>query len=179
MLRLIEPSSWVAQPWKNGAGTTHELVRIPATAAYAVRISVAEITAPAPFSAFAGYKRWLYLLDGGPVTLSIDGTDTVLTAEGDGVSFAGDTNVAATAVARPSRDLNLMVATAHSVRCDIVRGPATESRKGSAVAVFVIAGTVTASGHVLGRHACAWGTDERLELEVGPDAIAAVISVDR
>ena len=68
---------------------THELVRWPAGDPFAIRISVAEITAPAPFSAFAGYRRWLYLLDGGPVTLWRDTGPLVLADPGDGLAFAG------------------------------------------------------------------------------------------
>ena len=177
MPRVIEPATWVAQPWRNGAGTTHELVRWPETGPFAIRISVAEITAPAPFSTFAGYRRWLYLLDGGPVTLAIDGRDTVLASPGDGVVFAGEASVAATVVARPSRDLNVMVDSAHAVRCELARGPVRLDLAGSAVSVFAIGGEVTISGRVLDRHACAWATDERLDVELGTDAIAAVLVV--
>lgn len=182
-MRIIEPAAWVSQPWKNGAGTTHELVRWPEDGPFAVRISVAEITAPAPFSAFTGYQRWLYLLDGGPVTLAIEGTDQVLAAAGDGVAFAGEARVAATTVARASRDLNFMVAADHAVRCEIVRGPARQALAGRAVAVFALAGDVTVSGftvaggHALAHHACAWATGESLDLALGEGAIAAVLAI--
>lgn len=171
-MRVIEPASWVAQPWKNGAGTTHELVRWPETGAFAIRISVAEITAPAPFSAFTGYRRWLYLLDGGPVTLAIDGADTVLAAPGDGVAFAGEASVAATVVARPSHDLNFMVEASRTARCELVRGPARLDLAGSAAAVFVIDGDVTVDGRPLGPRACAWATGEHVVVELAAGALA-------
>lgn len=179
MSRVIEPTTWVAQPWRNGAGTTHELVRWPETGTFAVRISVAEITAPAPFSAFAGYRRWLYLLDGGPVTLAIDGRDTMIAAPGDGVAFAGEARVAATVVARPSRDLNVMVETTRTARCEILRGASSHELDGSAVAVFAISGEVTVSSHVLGPQVCAWTTDEQVRVELAPGAVAAVLVVER
>ncbi len=188
LMRIIEPASWVAQPWKNGAGTTHELVRWPDEGPFAVRISVAEITAPAPFSAFAGYRRWLYLLDGGPVTLAIEGADHVLAAAGDGVAFPGEARVAATEVARASRDLNFMVAADRAVRCEIVRGPTRQVLAERIVAVFALAGDVTVARHALGadladashaleHHACAWTTDEALDLALGEGATAAVLAV--
>jgi environmental stress-induced protein Ves len=185
-MRVIEPDTWVAQPWRNGAGTTHELVRWPETGPFAIRISVADITAPAPFSAFAGYRRWLYLLDGGPVTLAIDGRDTVLGIPGESVAFAGEASVAATVVARPSRDLNFMAETTLSARCEVLRVASRHELDGSAVAVFAIRGEATVSTGstgvrrcVLGRHGCAWVTDGRIDVDLSPGAIAAVFVADR
>jgi environmental stress-induced protein Ves len=176
-MRVIEPGTWAPQPWRNGAGTTHELVRWPEADPFAIRISVADVTAPAPFSTFAGYTRWLYLLDGGPVTLAIDGSDTVLAGPGEGVEFAGDATVTATAVARSSRDLNVMVTATLSARCEILHGPASHELAGSAVAVFAIAGEVTVSRCALARHACAWATGERVGVELAAGASAAVLVV--
>ncbi len=183
-MQIIEPTAWHAQPWRNGAGVTHELVRWPEREPFEIRISVADITAPAPFSAFAGYRRWLYLLEGGPVTLAHDGAETVLAEPADGLAFAGDARVAATAVARPSRDLNFMVREALPARVQILYGGAHEELAGAAVAVFAIAGEVAlAAGagegrRVLGRHSCAWGTDARVVVELAADALAAALVVD-
>jgi uncharacterized protein len=182
-MQVIDPSAWIAQPWKNGAGVTHELVRWPEAEPFAIRISVANILAPAPFSAFAGYRRWLYLLDGGPVTLAVEGRELVLSAAADGLAFAGEANVAATVVARPSRDLNFMVLGELPARADILRGRASHALEGAAIAVFAISGDVAIGAgdehRVLERHGCAWLTGERAALELGDDAIAAALVVDR
>lgn len=176
-MQVIESTAWVPQPWRNGAGVTHELVRWPEADPFAIRISVADVTAPAPFSTFAGYTRWLYLLDGGPVTLAIAGSDTVLANPGDGIEFAGEVSVAATVVARPSRDLNFMVNTTLSTRCEILRGSSSHQLVGSAVAVFTVGGEVTVSRRVLARHACAWATDEGIDVDLSAGAIAAILVV--
>ena len=182
-MQVIDPSSWTAQPWRNGAGTTHELVRWPDADRFAVRISVADLTAPASFSTFTGYQRWLVLLDGGPVTLAIAGEPLVLAVPGDHVTFLGDTQVAATAVTGASRDLNFMVSAGSAARVEVVRGPATGRIAGAAVAVFTIAGEVAvgrgADPVILGRHACAWSTDHALTLAMPADALAAVLVVPR
>ena len=199
-MQIIEPTAWRSQPWRNGAGVTHELVRWPAGDAFAVRISVAEITAPAPFSAFAGYRRWLYLLDGGPVTLARGGADVILggpvtlarggedvilAEPGDGLAFAGEDRIAATAVARPSRDLNFMVSEALPARAAILRGGAREELAGAVVAVVAIAGEVVVAGaagadrRVLGRHGCAWDTGARIAVELAPGALAAALVIER
>lgn len=182
-MQIIEPNAWHAQPWRNGAGVTHELVRWPEAEPFAVRISVADITAPAPFSAFAGYRRWLYLLEGGPVTLAHGGQDVILAAPADGLAFAGDAQVAATAVARPSRDLNFMVREALPARVQILRGGAREELAGAAIAVFAIAGEVTVGAgddrRRLVRHGCAWCTDARAAVALAADALAAALVIER
>lgn len=190
MMMIFEPAAWRAQPWRNGAGVTHELVRWPDAEPFAVRISVADITAPAPFSAFSGYQRWLYLLEGGPVTLAVDGRDVVLAAPADGLAFAGEAAVRAVEVARPSRDLNFMVRAGLPARVALVRGGAGGERlelEGAAVAVFAIAGEVEVDAAAagggerrgLGRQGCAWATDARVAVELAAGAIAATLVVDR
>ena len=65
----IVPSQWRSQSWKNGRGTTSEVLRLPDSDDYDLRISVADVTESGPFSTFPGYTRWSLLLDGGPVWL--------------------------------------------------------------------------------------------------------------
>ncbi len=182
-MQLIEPSQWSPQPWRNGAGTTHELVRWPAADPFAVRISVADLIAPAPFSRFAGYQRWLVLLEGGPVTLAIAGAPVMLAAPGDEVTFAGEADVAATAVTGASRDLNIMVSAAVAAQVEVVRGPATRVVAGAVVAAFTIAGevAVASGGRTAGlaRHACAWATDAELTITVPAGALTAVVVMPR
>ncbi len=173
-MRIITPESWRPQPWRNGAGVTHELVRWPDDDAFVVRISVADVTAPAPFSEFPGLDRWLYLLAGGPVTLALASGEAVLVAPGDHVEFSGDARVAATAVARPSRDLNFMVR-AGRARAEL-RRTSTELA-GAAVVAFAIAGEVSANGAALAVHACAWATGETIQLALGPGALAATLVI--
>jgi uncharacterized protein len=181
-MQIIEPAAWRAQPWRNGAGVTHELVRWPEVDPYAIRISVADITAPAPFSAFAGYRRWLYLLEGGPVTLAQGDREVVLAAPADGLAFAGEAAVTAIGVARPSRDLNFMVRETLRARVEILRGGARGELAGAAVAVFAIAGEVAAGAGAdrrsLGRHGCAWCTDARIAVALAADALAAALVID-
>lgn len=66
---VITPDAWRAQPWKNGRGVTHEVLRLPDVDNYDLRISVARVTESGPFSTFPGYTRWS-LLDGGPIQLA-------------------------------------------------------------------------------------------------------------
>jgi len=67
--RLITPQEWTAQTWKNSNGITHEVCRWPDRDPFEVRVSIAGVTAPGPFSQFPGYHRWSLLLEGSPLTL--------------------------------------------------------------------------------------------------------------
>ena len=88
-MRVITPAAWVAQPWRNGRGVTHEIVRWPALpsaplaspdealrtgleAPYELRISLAAVTADGPFSTFPGQRRWSILAGAGGVALAPD-----------------------------------------------------------------------------------------------------------
>ncbi|WP_349745193.1 HutD/Ves family protein [Roseateles cavernae] len=57
------------QRWKNGGGWTRELLAWPRPDQWLLRISVADIEADGPFSAFPGIDRWFGVLQGGGVEL--------------------------------------------------------------------------------------------------------------
>jgi uncharacterized protein len=60
--------------WKNGGGTTRDLLVWPDEASWRLRISVAEILRDGPFSDYAGFERWFAVLRGTGVALQL-GTD--------------------------------------------------------------------------------------------------------
>lgn len=105
---VIQPTQWRPQPWKNGRGVTSEVLRVPDREDYEVRVSVAEVTAPGPFSTFPGYRRATTLLGGGPIALVIDGVVRPL-ARGVLVDFAGEAACEAREVAAPAHLLNVLV----------------------------------------------------------------------
>lgn len=70
MTRDLAPRAWRAQPWKNGGGTTHEIVRWPDVEDYDVRVSVADVAASATFSQFPGYRRWSVLIESSLIVLA-------------------------------------------------------------------------------------------------------------
>lgn len=78
----IHPNDWVVQPWKNGRGTTSEVIRVPDVADYQLRISVAAVIESGPFSTFPGYTRWSLLLEGGPVWLNGEPLDRLRRFDG-------------------------------------------------------------------------------------------------
>jgi environmental stress-induced protein Ves len=97
------------QRWRNGAGFTRELLAWPTASDWQLRISVADIDADAPFSAFPGVDRWFAVLEGAGVVLQLpDGAHT-MALETAPLHFAGEAAPDCALIDGPTRDLNLMV----------------------------------------------------------------------
>jgi hypothetical protein len=63
----------IRQRWANGGGETQELLAWPprdAPGPWHLRVSVAQVDAPGPFSTLPGVQRWMVALSGGAVMLS-------------------------------------------------------------------------------------------------------------
>ena len=100
-------------PWKNGGGSTREIVCFPPGASmdsFAWRISVATIAQPGPFSAFAGIDRKIMLLDGDGVQLvsAAAGIDHTLQPRWQPFAFSGDVALDCTLLGGTSTDFNVM-----------------------------------------------------------------------
>lgn len=96
------------QPWKNGGGTTRELVAWPSAADWRVRISVAEVAADGPFSRFDGVKRCFAVLSGAGVRLVVNGLEHLLTVDSDPLAFDGGAPTHCALLDGPTQDFNLM-----------------------------------------------------------------------
>lgn len=111
---IIDLRETAAQPWKNGAGLTREMAIGPIDASFADfdwRISVAEITRDAPFSAFPGIDRCIVLLQGRGMQLSSeDGAiDIRLDTPFNPFRFAGEVPMRAALIDGGCTDFNVMV----------------------------------------------------------------------
>jgi uncharacterized protein len=97
-------------PWRNGGGTTRELLAWPDPQDWLLRVSVADIHASGPFSAYPGIDRWFAVLDGGAVCLDTAGTEPLeLTALRPSLhAFSGDLATHCMALGPATRDFNLM-----------------------------------------------------------------------
>jgi environmental stress-induced protein Ves len=107
-IRFVHAGDVAPQPWKNGGGTTRELLAWPSPDDWTLRVSVADIRADGPFSAYPGVQRWFVVLDGAGVELAFaDGTRT-LTPASDPLQFEGTAAPHCRLIDGPTRDLNLM-----------------------------------------------------------------------
>lgn len=116
-LHRFDTASLPVTPWKNGGGTTREIVCHPAGAGadgFDWRVSIATIAAGGPFSVFGGRQRVIMLLAGDGVRLQAPGTDAAggfdhrLAVTHAPFAFAGDAAVQCTLLGGTSTDFNLM-----------------------------------------------------------------------
>ena len=98
-------------PWKNGGGTTRELLAWPHATDWIVRVSVADIDASGPFSVYEGVDRWFAVLAGGDVRLATAGSAprTLGPSQAELHAFAGDAATHCTALGAATRDFNIML----------------------------------------------------------------------
>jgi uncharacterized protein len=112
MLQRFDIADLPATPWKNGGGSTREIVCRPEDAGmdgFDWRVSIASIAQAGPFSAFPGVDRVIMLLDGDGVQLrSNDGTDHRLDQAHVPFSFAGEMALECTLLGGTSTDFNVM-----------------------------------------------------------------------
>jgi len=100
-------------PWKNGLGSTLELVRIPLPGdddRFLARVSIADVAQDGPFSVFAGYDRWIAVIEGTGMALTVDEADAVERRwMQPPLAFSGDAATACRLLDGPIRDANLMI----------------------------------------------------------------------
>lgn len=107
---IIGPCDFVAMPWRNGLGTTVELLQqeLPTGTGFAWRLSMAEVVNNGEFSDFSGYDRILLLLEGNGLTLHSDGREQRLNKPLQAAQFRGEGPTYATLLNGPIRDFNVM-----------------------------------------------------------------------
>jgi uncharacterized protein len=110
--RIVRADAVPPQAWRNGGGETRELLTWPPGCAggdsWRLRISLADIRADGPFSAYPGITRWFAVVAGAGVVLTFGERAVRLTAGAEPITFAGAAAPDCRLVAGPTRDLNLM-----------------------------------------------------------------------
>jgi environmental stress-induced protein Ves len=162
-LTHLTPADYKVMPWKNGGGTTTELMVKPAgTAAnYDWRISIAEVAQSGPFSDFEGYQRTIMLLEGAGFTLhfarksgeSPQPQSKKLEFPFEPFRFAGEWQTDCTLIDGPIRDFNLIASrTGPRAELEVVR-PTLGLRTFAApvTVLYCLDGQVSAFGKRLGK----------------------------
>lgn len=106
--QFVSVASVPPQPWRNGGGTTRELLAWPDAAAWQVRVSVADITQDGPFSAFPGIDRWFAVVEGAGVVLQFPAGAQFAGPHSPPLPFDGALAPGCCLQDGPTRDLNLM-----------------------------------------------------------------------
>jgi len=108
--QVVELQSAEPTPWKNGGGTTRDLLAWPPDAAsWHLRISVAEVARDGPFSDFSGIDRWFAVLQGVGVALQLGGARHELRPGTAPLHFDGALAPMCWLLDGPTSDLNLLV----------------------------------------------------------------------
>lgn len=168
-MKIVRPSQWMPQPWRNGGGVTHELWREGPPDAFEVRVSVADVTREGPFSRFAGVERWITMLEGRGFTLHRGEQHHTIDAPFTVFPFAGEDAIDCSLVDGPVRDLNVMVARSRwraDVRAVAVDGSiARAPGSGTRTILFVLEGALAIDDVAIARH--------ELAVDVAPTARVA------
>lgn len=108
--QVINPESYRAMPWRNGLGTTVELLKqeLSEGEGFAWRLSMADVVSDGAFSSFSGYDRTLLLVEGNGLTLDCAGELQRLDRPLQGARFRGEDATFATLHDGPVRDFNVM-----------------------------------------------------------------------
>lgn len=104
----IDAEQVAPQAWRNGGGRTRELLTRPAGGDWKLRVSLADIDADGPFSAFPGVQRWFAVVQGAGVRLRFDDAERMLRVGDAPLCFDGGAAPGCALVDGPTRDLNLM-----------------------------------------------------------------------
>lgn len=109
--KIYSPQSFQTLPWRNGLGSTVELLAETPNKneAFSWRLSIASVANDGPFSDFSGYDRTLLLLEGSGITLNKpNGVFKVLNSSLDYANFKGEDLIDATLHNGPIKDFNIM-----------------------------------------------------------------------
>ena len=109
--KIYSPQSFQTLPWRNGLGSTVELLAETPNKneAFSWRLSIASVANDGPFSDFSGYDRTLLLLEGSGITLNKpNGVFKVLNSSLDYANFKGEDLIDATLHDGPIKDFNIM-----------------------------------------------------------------------
>ncbi|MEV0739844.1 HutD family protein [Streptomyces sp. NPDC050549] len=153
MTRLLPASARTAVPWKNGGGVTREIAAWPEGSGmddFAWRVSLAEVGADGPFSAFPDVDRTLTVVEGAGMDLTVDGERQLVNTRYVPRDFRGDVPTGCRLLDGPVLNLNVMWrrgagATAPTVA--VVRG---RLRVCAGALVLALDGTAEVAGLTLG-----------------------------
>jgi environmental stress-induced protein Ves len=110
-LTHLKPTDYKTMPWKNGGGTTTELMAEgnAASEGYDWRLSIASVAASGPFSDFSGYDRSIMLVEGKGFTLEFAEAGTHhLVRSFEPLRFDGAWRTNCTLIDGPVKDFNLI-----------------------------------------------------------------------
>ncbi|GIF97064.1 HutD/Ves family protein [Catellatospora citrea] len=173
---VLPAADRVAVAWRNGGGVTREIAAFPAGVDdFRWRLSIADVAADGPFSAFVGYRRVITVLTGAGMRLTV----------GDAVhdigplqpfEFDGGAQTTCTLPGGPITDLNLMVRAGARGAVRIIETSDPLTVTGPA-AIVIVRGAATLAGRSVGVPDAAL-VDRATDTALSPLGTATVALID-
>ncbi|MFB6891274.1 HutD family protein [Kitasatospora sp. NPDC056327] len=180
-VRFLRAADRPATAWRNGGGVTREIAGRPAGAGlddFRWRVSLADVAAAGPFSAFPGVDRVITLVEGPGMALTVDGTEHVVDVPLRPFAFSGDAATDCRLLGGPLVDFNVMtrrgLATADLVLAELPRPVVVPA--GATVLLVCLSGGAALDGTPLDRYDAALLTAPGVH-ELHPDGVTAVLTV--
>lgn len=180
MLRILRNTDYPSRPWKNGGGTTRDILVSPPGASldeFDWRLSLAHVDRDGPFSHFDNVDRTLVLLSGA-MTLHEAGRRIEL-VRGEPVEFPGERPIEATLNGVTTLDFNVMTRrgrVTHSVRKEIFSTRANvEAAQGSTIVLFALENGLRVDGESLSAYDTAVIAAQSAAISVSTDRVAALV----
>jgi environmental stress-induced protein Ves len=107
-MKLLDSSHYRVMPWRNGGGTTTELL-VDSSEPFRFRASIANVESSGPFSRFEGYDRHIMIVHGKGMTLECGAHGDIELEPFVPKLFSGDWDVRGTLRDGPVRDFNWIV----------------------------------------------------------------------
>jgi uncharacterized protein len=128
-MNIVHLADVPPQPWRNGGGSTQQLLAWPQEDGWQFRVSVAAIEQDGAFSAFDGVQRWFAVLSGAGVVLKLPQGEQRLTPDSPALCFDGAAAPHCRLLEGATQDLNLMLRQG----CEHSRGGMHSATPGSQV----------------------------------------------
>lgn len=119
------------------------VARVPDDDDWVWRVSIADVVEDGPFSVLPGVDRWIAVVDGAGMALTVDGTTTEMTCASGVLGFDGGAVTSCRLLGGPVHDLNLMVRRGGATgSMEVVDGLDTPVTLDGVTACVVLDGTV-------------------------------------
>lgn len=180
MARILRSVDYVARPWKNGGGTTRDIVVSPPGASldtFDWRLSLAQVDRDGPFSRFENVDRTLVLLSGAMTLHERDRRIDLVRSEP--FAFEGERAIEATVAGGSTLDFNVMTRrgrASHTARREsFSKRSSIEARVASTIVLFALERGLIVDGEQLDVHDTAIIHAERVSLETLANSAAALV----
>ena len=183
--RILRSSDYQRMPWKNGGGTTTEIWKAASPAGEMLwRLSIAHIASDGPFSEFPGIDRWIMVVSGNGMELTIEGLGAKrLDRPFEPLFFPGDAKTDCRLIDGPIRDFNFMIARSFGKGTlevlQLTAGMAAPLGENTA-AVYVLAGGVEIESNDIRQLTTGdtWIAEQPGKVKITGEASLAIISIE-